>query len=355
MFGEQALPAFLPFLKSSLGVELENERPVKGEVEIPLPNLHHAFIEDLGVQNISRRSFWRNERVLHSHGHTFQEVFALRNGHLQRYIDMVVYPMTTEHVENLVTLANKHDVVLVPYGGGTNVTQSLMLPLEEKRMIVSVDMARMSSIKWVDKENNLACVGAGIIGSDLERDLKQYGVISGHEPDSMEFSTLGGWISTRASGMKKNTYGNIEDIVQNITLVTSKGTYSKVATWPRASNGPDLNHLVMGSEGNFGIITEAVIKVKTLPEVRIFDSILFYHWESGVQFMHAVSKTNAYPTSCRLVDNEQFKFGSTLKPEVSSKWEAFVESAKKFFVLNIKGYDANTLTACTLLFEGPKD
>jgi alkyldihydroxyacetonephosphate synthase len=88
-----------------------------------------------------------------------------------------------------------------------------MLPIEEKRMIVSVDMARMNAIKWVDKENGLACVQAGIVGVDLERDLKQYGVVSGHEPDSMEFSTLGGWISTRASGMKKNTYGNIEDIV----------------------------------------------------------------------------------------------------------------------------------------------
>ncbi len=162
---------------------------------------------------------------MHSHGHTFQEIYALRKGHLERYVDLVIYPLTTEQVENIVQLANKHDVVLVPYGGGTNVTWSLLLPLDEKRMIVSVDVSRMTAIKWVDKENNLACVQAGICGTDLERDLKQYGVVSGHEPDSMEFSTLGGWISTRASGMKKNTYGNIEDIVQNITLVTSKGTY----------------------------------------------------------------------------------------------------------------------------------
>jgi len=88
-------------------------------------------------------------------------------------------------------------------------------------MIISLDMTRMNAIKWVDKENMMACVQAGIAGQDLERDLKQYGVCSGHEPDSMEFSTLGGWISTRASGMKKNTYGNIEDIVNNITIVTS--------------------------------------------------------------------------------------------------------------------------------------
>jgi len=113
--------------------------------------------------------------------------------------------------------------------------------------------------------------------------------------------------------------------------------------------------LIIGSEGNFGIITEAVIKVKPLPEVRIFDSILFYDWESGVQFMHAVSKTKNYPTSCRLVDNEQFKFGATMKPAAGSQWESFVDAAKKFFVMNIKGYDAETLTACTLLFEGPKE
>jgi alkyldihydroxyacetonephosphate synthase len=64
----------------------------------------------------------------------------------------------------LIKLANKHNVVLVPYGGGTNVTQSLMLEVSEKRMIVSVDMSRMNAIKWVDKENNLACVQAGIQG-----------------------------------------------------------------------------------------------------------------------------------------------------------------------------------------------
>jgi len=69
----------------------------------------------------------------------------------------------------------------------------------------------------------LACVEAGVIGIDLERELAQSGVMMGHEPDSVEFSTLGGWISTRASGMKKNRYGNIEDIVVSITMVTPTG------------------------------------------------------------------------------------------------------------------------------------
>lgn len=70
----------------------------------------------------------------------------------------MIYPLNTEEIENIVNLANKHNVVLVPYGGGTNVTWSLMIPVEENRMIVSIDMSRMNAVKWVDKDNGLACV-----------------------------------------------------------------------------------------------------------------------------------------------------------------------------------------------------
>jgi len=155
--------------------------------------------------------------------------------------------------------------------------------------------------------------------------------------------------------MKKNSYGNIEDIVQNITIVTSKGTYRKNYSWPRISNGPDLNHLIMGSEGNYGIITDAIIKVKPVPEVQIFDSIIFHDWETGVQFMYELSKMKVYPTSCRLVDNQQFKFGASLKPATDSKLEKIVDEVKKLYVLKYKGYNVDKLVACTLLFEGKKD
>lgn len=193
--------------------------------------------------------------------------------------------------------------MLVPFGGGTNVTKSLQLLPGETRMTVSVDTTRMTQIKWVDKENNMACVGAGIYGEDLERDLSKYGVCSGHEPDSQEFSTLGGWISTRASGMKKNTYGNIEDIVCNFTYVTPSGTFTKSNLWPRVSNGPDLSHVVMGSEGNMGIVTEAIIRVRPVPQVQIYDSMIFENFEVGIKFMQAVSRTRYWPASLRLVDN----------------------------------------------------
>jgi len=208
---------------------------------------------------------------MHSHGASLREVFNLRYGRFERYVDVVVYPSSTEHVEKIVELADSHNVVIVPYGGGTNVTQALYLQPQTKwpdaRMIVSLDMSRMNKVVWVDKDNMIACVQAGIRGQDLERDLQLSGVVSGHEPDSMEFSTLGGWISTRASGMKKNTYGNIEDIVQSVTFVTPKGTFRKAEHWPRVSAGPDFTQLILGHEGNLGVVTEAIIKIRPIPEV----------------------------------------------------------------------------------------
>lgn len=256
---------------------------------------------------------------MHSHGATLQEVFILRHGSFKRCVDVVIYPDSHEQVEKIVQLANKHNVVIVPYGGGTNVTQALMMTLEEKRMIVSLDMSRMNKIKWVDKTNMMACVEAGICGQDLERELNKYGVCSGHEPDSSEFSTLGGWVSTRASGMKKNYYGNIEDIVQNIKFVTSKGTYQKLSEQPRVSMGPDLNNVIIGQEGNFGVVTECVIRVRNIPAVKQFGSIVFPNFDVGTKFMAEMARGRIWPASIRLVDNTQFQFGQALKPAVESK------------------------------------
>jgi alkyldihydroxyacetonephosphate synthase len=155
--------------------------------------------------------------------------------------------------------------VLVPFGGGTNAAQDLLLNHLEKRMIVSVDMTRMNKVLWVDKENMLTCVQAGMFGIDMDKYHEKFGVTVGHEPDSNEFSTVGGWVSTRASGMKKNVYGNIEDIVQNVKLVTSIGTMTKLGNHARISGGPDLTHIILGSEGNLGIVTEAVFRLRPMP------------------------------------------------------------------------------------------
>ena len=97
--------------------------------------------------------------------------------------------------------------------------------------------------------------------------------------------------------------------------------------------------MVMGSEGNFGIITEAVLRIRPIPAVKRYGSILFYNFETGMKFMEEMAKHRIYPASIRLVDNTQFQFGQALKPESESKSEEIVDAIKKYYVLNIKGFD----------------
>lgn len=282
------MPKFKEWAQSVLGLNTDdpnNLSEAQREVPADPPVENPAFLEAIKgkVDEINTN---KGTRIFHSHGHTVQELFFLRYSRLPRVVDYVIYITSHEQAECLIKAATDHNVVLIPFGGGTNVTQSLMLSVEEKRTIVSVDVTRMNRIKWVDKNNMMACIEAGIIGKDMEKELSKHGVMCGHEPDSVEFSSLGGWVSTRASGMKKNRYGNIDDIIVSIKIATPIGTFQRNQNSPRVSSGPDIHEFILGHEGNFGIITECVLKVKPLPEKKIYESILFHDFQTGIKFMY---------------------------------------------------------------------
>ena len=267
---------------------------------------------------------------------------------------MVFYVENNEEVQRLIELAVEFNVCLVPFGGGTSVTSALKIPSSEQRMIVSVDLRRMNQVEWINEEDRQVCVQAGITGSDLEDLLAEKGYCMGHEPDSVELSTLGGWIATNASGMKKNRYGNIEDIVENVTMITAKGTVEQVKPLSRASIGFKPQNILFGSEGNLGIITKAVLKIHKTPEIKKYNSIIFKDWETGVQFLYNLSKTNFIPSSVRLVDNMQFRFGQALKPKAQG-FKKFMGQIEKFFALKVKGLDAEKMCATTFLMEGSQN
>lgn len=133
----------------------------------------------------------------------------------------------------------------------------------------------------------------------MERELRKLGYTSGHEPDSYEFSSLGGWVATRASGMKKNIYGNIEDLLVHVKVVTPKGVLQKNGQVPRMSCGPDFHHLVLGSEGTLGVITEVVIKIRPLPACRKYGSVVFATFEDGVRCMREIARQRCQPASVK--------------------------------------------------------
>ncbi|XP_055712637.1 alkyldihydroxyacetonephosphate synthase [Phlebotomus papatasi] len=349
--GEQDLPNFTKWVLRKFHVDLGNPQKSQGIPQnLPEPRVSEEFLDNLKQLQVD---FSTNglDRLIRCHGQTLYDIETLRRGTFKRIPDVVLWPTSHEAVVDLVELANKLDIVLIPFGGGTSVSGAITCPQDEERTIAAVDMCQMNRMLWLDRENLVVCFEAGIVGQDLERELRKLGLTVGHEPDSYEFSTLGGWVATRASGMKKNVYGNIEDLVIRVKMVTSRGVLERNIAAPRVSCGPDFNHIIMGSEGTLGIVTEVLLKVRPLPPVKRYGSLVFPDFASGVKFMREVAKRRCQPASIRLIDNEQFQFGQALKPE-GSFLSGFVEKLKKMYLFGWKGFDIEKICVTTLLFEG---
>uniref|UniRef100_F1M9Q8 Alkylglycerone-phosphate synthase n=1 Tax=Rattus norvegicus TaxID=10116 RepID=F1M9Q8_RAT len=328
-----ALPTLKDWIQNTLGVNLEHKTTSKPSInpsEAPPSIVNEDFLQELKEAHISY-SQDADDRVFRAHGHCLHEIFLLREGMFERIPDIVVWPTCHDDVVKIVNLACKYNLCIIPIGGGTSVSYGLMCPADETRTIISLDTSQMNRILWVDENNLTAHVEAGITGQDLERQLKESGYCTGHEPDSLEFSTVGGWISTRASGMKKNVYGNIEDLVVHMKMVTPRGVIEKSSQGPRMSTGPDIHHFIMGSEGTLGVITEATIKIRPTPEYQKYGSVAFPNFEQGVACLREIAK------------------------QVSSIFTSFLDGLKKFYITKFKGFDPNQISVATLLFEGDRE
>lgn len=370
--GNKKLPLFGEWVQKTLGVELDQkflaqvftnallpsltlipdfEQPELRDEDIPVPVINERFLSDLKQFGVLY-SVDGQDRLFRAHGHTLHEIFTLREGRFPRIPDLVIWPKCTEDVIKIVNLADQFNAVLIPFGGGTSVSGGLECPAEEKRMIVSLDCSQMNKVLWIDHQNLTARFEAGIIGQDLERHLGKHGLCTGHEPDSFEFSSLGGWVATKASGMKKNIYGNIEDLLVHVTFVTPKGVVERNVHVPRLSSGPDIHNFIIGSEGTLGVVTEVTLKVRPLPETRKYASVVFPSFEPGVKFMREIARQRLTPASVRFMDNEQFIFGQALKPESESYFSTITDAFKRFYLTGIKGFDVKQICVATILFEG---
>ena len=131
----------------------------------------------------------------------------------------MLYPADEDQVRAIVDLAVAEDAVIIPFGGGTNISGSLEPPPDESRPVLSVDLGRMNKVLDIDAESGLARIQAGTLGPDLEEQLGARGWTMGHFPDSFTHSTLGGWVATRSSGMQSDKYGDIADITRGLRVV----------------------------------------------------------------------------------------------------------------------------------------
>ena len=360
-YSGRTMPHLRSWMEAKTGIDVKEASPSQHEPTAPKPVLNDPFLRAVVNGHCHHIDTTDRDRLFHAHGHTAQEVYTLRFGSFARVPDVVVYPSTVEHVQSIMRLAGEHGVCVIPYGGGTSVTQSLVCPSDESRTIASLDMRLLSAITHIDRSNMTARIQAGAIGKAIETTLNTHGLTLGHEPDSMEFSSMGGWVATRASGMRKNRYGNIEDIVQRIQLVKADGSIlEKGLSAPRVSVGPDLHHIVLGSEGTLGVVTEVTVRIAQRPECTVYGSVVFPSFQHGVNACRDIQRQHVTPTSFRLVDNNQFQFGQALKPanDVVSPIADFSadmqERLKRWYVTRHLKFDVNSMVAATIVFEGTK-
>lgn len=352
--GGQRLPGFPAFVHKAIGMPFDPD-----DRHEPVPAVAPAGVSSDVLLTALRAAFKDDQistddqvRLRHGHGHHLEEIYLVLYDELPRAPDVVCFVESDDDVLSVLRVAAEQGARVIPFGGGTCVSMGLCCT-DLAGPIISIDMSRMADIEWVDPVERTASIQGGAVGRLIEDRLREHGFTLGHEPDSIEFSTIGGWVATAASGMKKNRYGNIEDIVLDVTVVTRQGVVSHPCVVPRASHGLDVRRLAIGSEGLLGVITRVTVKLHPAPEVQRYGSLVFPSWAMGLAFLEDLSSYQALPASVRLVDNLQFQFGRALRP--ASRGGGVAQSLQRFFVTKIKGIDLDQMVACTLVFEGDAD
>jgi alkyldihydroxyacetonephosphate synthase len=355
-FNSAAHPGLWPYAKSVLGVKEEDENvhtpPVPLEAaRLREPIRHDRFLAELRLwMRADQICDSRHERLVHAYGKGLRDLFRMRRGMAEGAPDLVLYPENEHDVLMTIRAAAQHDVAVIPFGGGSNIAGCLERT-ETRRMVVSLDMRRVRRVLAVDTESCTARIEAGVFGPDLEEQLQSYGLTLGHFPDSFLHSTLGGWIATRSAGMQSDKYGKIEDMVIALRMVTPVGVLATRIV-PKSSNGIDVNHLCIGSEGTLGVITEATMRVHPRSELRRTHGYLFLDFESGIQAMHECVRKECVPSMFRLNDPDKTALSLAFKPP-SSRLSQAVSGVMKSY-LKVKGF--NFTRACLMLttFEGSK-
>jgi alkyldihydroxyacetonephosphate synthase len=223
---------------------------------------------------------------------------AARGGDASPRPGCIVAPASTSEVAAILEWAERSRTPVVPLGGASGVCGGVA-PVDGA---VYVDTARLDRVSAIDETSRLVTVGAGVKGDTLATALAARGFMLGHEPQSVAISTVGGWISTRASGQLSARYGGIEGLVAALEAVLPGGRVVRSKVAPRRATGPDLLQLFMGAEGTLGIVTAATLRVAPIPDERADRCLRFDHMSEGVAACRRIAQSDLHPTLVRLYD-----------------------------------------------------
>ena len=309
-------PARAAWLLGALGdrlgrrVEPNPSRVELSEVKLPETRLAESVLAELRAacgDDAVRTD--PAARVLHALGRSLPDLFRLRRGEIECAPDAVVAPRDEGGVAAVLRIARERGLAVVPVGGASSVVGGVEARTgPDHGACLALDTTRLDAVVRVDAEAGLATFGAGIDGPALEAALAEHGLTLGHFPQSFEYSTLGGWIATRSSGQQSDGYGGIDELLVAVRLVTPEGVV-RTATVPRSATGPDLNQLVLGSEGTLGVIVEATLRVAPAPAHFDARGILFRSFGDGVAAVRELVRQRAGLSLLRLSDGAETEVG----------------------------------------------
>ena len=210
----------------------------------------------------------------------------------------VLRPRSSEEVSRALRFCRRHGVALIPFGGGSGVCGGI----EARADSVVLSTRGLDGLVWLDDQKLAASFRAGTLGMVAEREVQRAGLTIGHWPQSIERSTVGGWVATRASGQYSTAYGSVEDLVLGLEVVLPDGEILRTRETPRAATGPDLRQLFLGSEGTLGVVTEVTFSLRVLPEASRGQAFHFEDFASGLEAVRGVLRSGWQPQVVRLYD-----------------------------------------------------
>jgi alkyldihydroxyacetonephosphate synthase len=271
------------------------EKPVPlDEVELRAPRLKKPS----GFGDLFSSDHY--ERTAHALGKAYRDVVRGFYGRFENPPDLVAFPRDESEIEAVLSWAEAEGAAVIPFGGGTSVVGGVEARLGE-RAVVSLDLRRLDRVLEVDATSLAARIQAGALGPRLEDQLREHGLTLRHFPQSFEYSTLGGWIATRAGGHFATLETHVDDLVESVRAITPRGTWES-RRLPGSGAGPSPDRLLIGSEGILGVIAEAWVRVRPRPEFKSSVSVEFGEFDQAAQAVRAIAQSGLYPSNCRLLD-----------------------------------------------------
>ena len=325
-------------------------RPLE-EITLPVSRLDEedraALGAIVGAERVQEDDY---ARAYHARGKSYHDLLHLHAGDLSCAPDAVVCPRGAGEVEAILRFADAQSIAVVPYGGGSSVVGGVTAEKGPFRAVISLDLSGLDRLIAVDPVSQTATAEAGISGPALEKALGAKSMTLGHYPQSFEFSTLGGWISHRGAGQSSGRYGRAEDWLVSVKLATPRGTLA-TEDFPASAAGPRLTDLVVGAEGQFGVVTEATVRVQPVPAVRDYRGFLFHDFASGAAAIREAVQAGLPVAMLRLSDAAETGFYRTFGALGKRKGlKGWLEAR----VLSMRRYDAG-MAAMIVGLEGDED